>query len=323
MDDRIRRAFDEVHAEEELKQTTASFLQKATHSYGKKHVRSHRFAAALSAAAAALILLTGGYYYAVPVSAITLDVNPSLELEINRMDQVVSLKGMNEDGRALASDAQVFLMNYRDALEKLMASEAMKGYLNQGDDVSITILGESDEKGEEMLNEVSACGYAEQSNVTCECASREDAEAAEETGLPLGKYRAFLELQKMDPSVTAEEVRGMSMKEIRTRIGALEEAEEETEDGAENGEAAEEESTADTKNGCQDESCAENGNGSMNGSGNGSMNGSGSGSMNGSGNGSMNGSGNGSMNGSGSGSMAGSGNGHMHGSGHGNTTEGE
>jgi hypothetical protein len=305
MDNRIRRAFDEVHAEEELKQTTASFLQKATNSYGKKHVRSHRFAAALSAAAAALILLTGGYFYAVPVSAITLDVNPSLELEINRMDQVVSLKGTNEDGRALASGAQVFLMNYRDALEKLMASETMKGYLNRGDDVSITILGESEEKGEEMLNEVSACGYAEQSNVTCECASREDAEAAEETGLPLGKYRAFLELREMDPSVTAEEVRGMTMKEIRTRVEALEEAEEETEDGAENGEAAEEESTADTKNGCQDESCAEGG------------------SMAGSGSGSMTGSGNGSMAGSESGSMAGSGNGHMNGNVHENGTEGE
>ena len=36
-----------------------------------------------------------------------------------------------------------------------------------------------------------------------------------------GKYQAFLELQALDPSVTVQEVREMSMKEIRTLLDRL------------------------------------------------------------------------------------------------------
>ena len=49
----------------------------------------------------------------------------------------------------------------------------------------------------------------------------EDMEAAHDAGLSYGKYQAFLALQALDPSVTAEEVQGMTMREIRDRIAAL------------------------------------------------------------------------------------------------------
>ena len=43
---------------------------------------------------------------------------------------------------------------------------------------------------------------------------------AHKEGLSYGKYRAFLELQKLEPGITPEEIRGMSMREIRERISA-------------------------------------------------------------------------------------------------------
>ena len=49
--------------------------------------------------------------------------------------------------------------------------------------------------------------------------------------MSVGKYRAFLELQALDPSVTAEEVQSMSMREIRDRIAALSGGETETSSG--------------------------------------------------------------------------------------------
>lgn len=45
--------------------------------------------------------------------------------------------------------------------------------------------------------------------------------AAQEAGLPYGKYRAFLELQALDPTLTPEDVAGMTMKEIRAWIDEL------------------------------------------------------------------------------------------------------
>ena len=40
-------------------------------------------------------------------------------------------------------------------------------------------------------------------------------------GLSCGKYRAFLELQRLDPDATVEEVRGMTMGELLRRIESL------------------------------------------------------------------------------------------------------
>ena len=45
--------------------------------------------------------------------------------------------------------------------------------------------------------------------------------AAAEAGLSYGKYRAYLALRELDPAVTPEAVRGMSMRELRQWMEAL------------------------------------------------------------------------------------------------------
>ena len=49
----------------------------------------------------------------------------------------------------------------------------------------------------------------------------EEVEKAHESGLSYGKYKAFLELQKLDPTITVEEIQSMTMREIRERISQL------------------------------------------------------------------------------------------------------
>ena len=49
----------------------------------------------------------------------------------------------------------------------------------------------------------------------------EVAAAAHAVGLSCGKYRAYLELHELDPSVTPADIQGMTMREIRDRIAAL------------------------------------------------------------------------------------------------------
>lgn len=52
-------------------------------------------------------------------------------------------------------------------------------------------------------------------------AAAEDASAAQGEGLSCGRYLALLALQETDPSVTAEDVREMSMREIYEQLGGL------------------------------------------------------------------------------------------------------
>ena len=222
MNRRIYDAFDNVVAEDALKRRTKEAVIAKTQKASPKRMI---YSKGLVAACACLILLLvglGGYqFYMAPVSIISVDVNPSVELAVNRFDRVVAVTGYNEDGQQLADNISLKNLSYSDALDVLMNSETMCSYIERGEFVSITVIGNTDKKSDEMLSRISSCKYASQKNVSCQNGSRDDIDAAHEAGLSCGKYRAFLELQALDPSVTSESVAGMTMKQIRDRINEL------------------------------------------------------------------------------------------------------
>ena len=61
--------------------------------------------------------------------------------------------------------------------------------------------------------------------------------AAAEAGLSYGKYRAYLALRELDPAVTPEAVRGMSMRELRQWMEALSAGDSTDSSGGESGAA--------------------------------------------------------------------------------------
>lgn len=67
-----------------------------------------------------------------------------------------------------------------------------------------------------------------QNNVYCYASRLEEVEAAHSAGLSYGKYRAFLELQEIDPSISTDDVQGMTMREIRNLIESYSDNEENT-----------------------------------------------------------------------------------------------
>ena len=114
--EKIKATFDQIHAEDALKSGTKAYLSE--HVYKKSRglsIHFRRFAAA--AACSLLVFLAGGsYLFFTPTVFISVDVNPSLELGINRFDRIVSVIGYNEDGRALADNLSIKYMDYTDAL---------------------------------------------------------------------------------------------------------------------------------------------------------------------------------------------------------------
>ena len=112
MYDRIKEAFDQVTASEELKSQTKAYLAQ----------KSRRPRLVIPAAIVAVfLLLCGGYYlYFIPTATISIDINPSLELSINRFDRVISVEGYNSDGKMLADTLDIRFMNYQDAITELM-----------------------------------------------------------------------------------------------------------------------------------------------------------------------------------------------------------
>lgn len=103
-----------------------------------------RFAPLAGTAAAALVFLgSGAYAYAMPYGIVSLDVNPSIEYTINRFDRVLSVTGINDDGRDILSEIDnksILHKNIETAVEATIEQIEADGYLkgNDGNYVVVT-----------------------------------------------------------------------------------------------------------------------------------------------------------------------------------------
>lgn len=217
MDERLREAFAQVRAEEELKERTLAYLTQSTSNWQTAPTsRRRRFRplATVAACAACLLMTLGSLWlYFTPAAYISVDVNPSLELTVNRFDRVISVTGLNSDGDALAQTLNVRFLNYTQALEQVLDSEPIVQCLARDEMLSITVAGNNNTRTEEMLSQVSACA-AGRGNTYCHASDLQTAAEAHDYGLSCGKYQMLLELQTLDPSLTAEDIRDMTMREL-------------------------------------------------------------------------------------------------------------
>lgn len=215
MNSKFREAFSSIHAEAELKEHTRDYLSRTVY----RREKSFRRPAIIAAAVCLLITVFAGetWIYMTPTAYISIDINPSLELGINRFDRVVSVEGFNDDGRTLADTLDIKYLDYNEALEQLLSQQIVEDYLTEDALMSVTVSCSDEEKSSEILQDVESCTSG-RSNVHCHSGDVEELLDAHSEGLSLGKYRAYLELKELDPSVTEDEIRDLSMREIQDLI---------------------------------------------------------------------------------------------------------
>ena len=203
MDERIRRAFGAVRADEALKEKTlAALAERRSRSAPRRHL-----AAALAALALAVLTAAGGLAYATPAAAVSVDADASVELAVNAFGRVVGVTCYDEAAQA-AVDATPVLHHHWT-----QAAAALSGALAGEDAASVTVSADSG-RCERLLSDGGAAG------LTCYALDPEAAREARDAGLSLGKYRAYLTLSALDPTVTQDEAGEMTMGELQQCIDA-------------------------------------------------------------------------------------------------------
>ena len=224
MNEKLKKAFDQIRAEDELKNRTRDYIFRKTKGYNRSAAARRRYL--LPSAACILFFLIGGYWlYFIPTVRISIDINPSLELGVNRFDRIVSVRSFNDDGNDLQDSLDIKYLDYSEAVDQIIKSDKISSLLADDEVLVIAVIGTDDAQSEQILS-VLQSQTAEQSNTCCYYAHAKEAEEAHNAGLSYGKYQAFLELQKLDPDITAEEAQNMTMWELRERISSLSEHEE-------------------------------------------------------------------------------------------------
>lgn len=220
MNETWKKAFDQIHAEPELKEHTRAYLKEKVYRTSARHASHIRRLAAASVFCLFLCAASVCYLFFTPVTYISVDINPSLELGLNCFRRIISVEGYNDDGASLADSLDLKYLDYMDALDRILKSDAIETLLAGDNVLSLTVAGESETQNQEVLQgmETSVSGY---SNVHCHSGDMEEVHEAHSCGMSFGKYQAFLILQELDPSVTSEDVQDLSMHEIWSRIRQL------------------------------------------------------------------------------------------------------
>lgn len=165
---------------------------------------------------------TGVYAYQKPISFVSLDINPSVELGVNVFDVVVSAEAYNDDGEKVLEYLDVKGETVEDAINEIVDSAIADGYVEEDGTSVISITSETDNvKLAEELKEAAEDGVEnaleeneteaeiEKDNIALE--RRDD---ARELGITPGKLNLIQKLQAVNPEATIEDFKEASVKEI-------------------------------------------------------------------------------------------------------------
>lgn len=209
---KIKNAFGEIKADEQLKNNTLAFLDSKR---SEPASRSRRKVIPYSLAAAAVLFLTiaAGVYemWFVPVTVVSIDVNPSVEINVNRLDRIMSADAYNDDGAKILQSVSVEGMKYEDGINDILNSDEFTQYLSDDSLLTFTVASENEDK---VISQIQHCLSTTGHQGVCVNASSEAVSQAHHLGLSLGKYQAYLEILEYDPTITAEECSSMTMKEL-------------------------------------------------------------------------------------------------------------
>jgi len=219
LDNEIRAALERVRASGELKENTLNYLA------ARRERGRGRGPLPLAAACALIALLVGvGAWQVVctPVAYVSVDVNPSLELGLNRLDRVVSATAYNDDAQAVLEGVELTGKPYTQAIDALLESDAMAPYLTGSYALTLTVAAGSPDREAALLAGVHGCESYRSNGGETWSADLSTLAEAHSCGMSFGKYAAAQVLQSYDSTVTDEDCHDMTMAQLQERIHACE-----------------------------------------------------------------------------------------------------
>jgi len=236
----IKSSLSRIKAEDELIEKTEKMLKYNYEKQSRERTRSGRLRemfsmrrpvmAAFAAVLTLCVLSAGGFsYYKTPVAYVSLDINPSVELSVNKFNRIVSAAAYNEDGNVILEDKEIFNSSVKDAISELVKAASQKGYVKKdgstiilvtsetGDSVTALTLGQEAEEG--AKDAIKSAGdvavvYKDSVNLV----KRTE---AQELGISPGKLNLIQKLQVLDPTVTVEQYKSAEVTAIMQQIVAV------------------------------------------------------------------------------------------------------
>ncbi len=156
----------------------------------------------IAAAAAALFMLVGigAWAYDSPVYYVSLDINPSMTMEVNLFERVIGTEFVNEDAKALLEGLDLKNRPVDDVIAEVVALLAAKGYLDDDGNLIIATAAKDEKKAEQLSEKLMATAEKEAEEngtnpeVAAEALGYYMVQEAKELGITPGKLNIITNL---------------------------------------------------------------------------------------------------------------------------------
>lgn len=180
-----------------------------------RFAKGGRIAAIAACVALAACLIGGVADFLRPVAYVGIDVNPSVELTLNRFDIVVGTCALNDDGQRALDEAPCMWRAFDDAARDL--DGAMRAIAGEGAVMEVSIDCDNENRYDALAAQSNDC-FGCNGEAHCDRTNAEERQAAHNSGMGVAKYRAYQVLQEAGVDISAEECASMSMRELRDML---------------------------------------------------------------------------------------------------------
>ena len=162
-------------------------------------------------------------------AVVAFDVNPSIELSINRSEKILKVNPRNSEADAVIGDMVLKGIDLDVAVNALVGSMVQKGYLSEiNNSILITVSSADQAKSEQMQNRLAGeidsllRSFSLDGAILSQVSTEYDyyAELAEQYGISPGKAALIEQLVQADPTITYDDASLLSINDLNILIEA-------------------------------------------------------------------------------------------------------
>ena len=181
-----------------------------------------------AAVAAVLVLIIAGVFAVKNLGApsdtlaaiVSLDVNPSIELNVDKDEKIISAKGLNDDGRRVLGDMELEGSSLEVAVNAVIGSMLKNGYLDDmANSILVSVSGvngyDADKLRSTLADDVNR--QLENCSVLSQDVSNADSDTvklADKYGITVGKAALIRQIVAADSRHSFEELAALSINEL-------------------------------------------------------------------------------------------------------------
>lgn len=180
------------------------------------------------AACFALFIFTGIFGFNVyfkETSLISMDINPSIEISLNRFNRVISYNSRNSEASKISSLLNIKNKTYDEAVKLIIEDDALKKYLIEKSYFVFAIQSDDEKDEDDMLEKLKSLlgkeinlENEEQTQVIFYVVDKTIVNEAHAHDTTPGKYMSIQELMEIQPDAKREDYLDKSVGEIQKHI---------------------------------------------------------------------------------------------------------